>query len=308
MRRLFLLIIAVFCLPAATHFPAPSGAQIIAGLSLNNFEQGVLGASPSADTEVEPVAATRPVLPVGINVSGFGRAFGMRPGSEFVNGLMGGFLGAGLGGALFGGGFFSAMHGGPGVLGLLGQLFLAYNIYVWLYRSCAARLVPAGAVLYARLLHGGGAPAAASRPGFFGGGRKGRPIILGKADFRSFEELLHCMQTAWSAQDMNALRTLMTRDMADSYAEQLNELGLRGLRNIVRDVRLLETELCDAWSDGKRDHATVSMNFSMIDATIDTYGRVVEGNQKQLVTVTQYWSFERTSRARWIVSGISQMR
>jgi len=286
--------------------PAASTVGIVSGLSIDGFVQGILGRQPAPASADGMAAYAGPLYPTPIYSSGYGRAYGMRPGSAFTSGLLGGFLGAGLGGLLFGGGFFSAMHGGPGVLGVLLQIMVAYTLSLWLYRRIASGAVPAGAALYARLLYADAtAQSAVARPGTFGGGRTGRPITLCPADFRSFEELLHCMQSAWSAQDLNALRTMTTPDMADAYAWQLNEQKLRGVRNAVSDVRLLQGDVCEAWSDGKCDQATVSMNFSMLDVTLDNAGRVVDGNPTQRVTVRQYWSFERMPRARWVVSGIA---
>jgi predicted lipid-binding transport protein (Tim44 family) len=306
MRRPCLLLLALLALPAASHMPVASSVGIVSGLSIDGFLQGIIGTKTALSYESGLAAYTGPFYPTPIYSSGYGRAYGMRPGSAFTSGLLGGFWGAGLGGLLFGGGFFSAMHGGPGVLGLLLQIMVAYTLSLWLYRQFAATCAPAGAALYARLLYASSlGQSGVARPGTFGGGRRGRPIVLSPADFHSFEELLHCMQTAWSAQDLNALRTMTTPDMAEAYAWQLNEQRLRGVRNAVSDVRLLQGDVCEAWSDGKCDQAIVSMNFSMLDVTFDSAGRVVEGNQTQRVTVRQYWSFERMPRARWVVSGIA---
>jgi predicted lipid-binding transport protein (Tim44 family) len=306
MRRRCLLLLALLALPAASHMPASSSIGLVSGLSIDGFLQGIMGTKTALSYESRIASYTGPLYPTPIYSSGYGRAYGMRPGSAFTSGLLGGFWGAGLGGLLFGGGFFSAMHGGPGVLGVLLQIMVAYTLSLWMYRRVAATCAPAGAALYARILHAdSAAQSGVAGPGTFGGGRKGRPITLSEADFRSFEELLHCMQAAWSAQDLDALRTMTTPDMAEAYAWQLSEQRLRGVRNAVSDVRLLQGDVCEAWSDGKYDLATVSMNFSMLDVTFDSAGRVVEGNQTQRITVRQYWSFERIPRARWVVSGIA---
>jgi predicted lipid-binding transport protein (Tim44 family) len=87
---------------------------------------------------------------------------------------------------------------------------------------------------------------------------------------------------------------------------QLNDLGLRGLRNQVTDIRFVQGDVSEAWSDGRRDYATVSMTFSMTDVTLDTSGRVVDGSQTERVTVTQFWSFQRSTRAKWIVSAVEE--
>jgi predicted lipid-binding transport protein (Tim44 family) len=297
MRRLCLLLFAALFMTVAAQTPVTAAAQ--AGVGPASATANDQAASAQSKTG-RSFAITGPLY-----AGGYGRAYGMRPGSSFTSGLIGGFLGAGLGGLLFGGGFFQAMHGGPGVLGVLLQLFLAYTLAVWVYRRFSGTLAPAGTGLYARVFYPGSAPPqGAAKPGFFGGGRKGRPITLLSGDFRGFEELLHCVQAAWSAHDLAALRSMTTPEMAEHYARQLNEQDLCGLRNQVSDVRLLQGDVSEAWSDGRRDFATVSMTFSMIDVTLDKSGRVVDGSQTERVTVREFWSFVRTPRARWIVSAV----
>jgi predicted lipid-binding transport protein (Tim44 family) len=194
-------------------------------------------------------------------------------------------------------------------LGVLLQLLIAYSVAVWVYRRFAEGLSPVGTGLYGRIFYPPArAPSVAAKPGFFGGGRTGRPITLTPADFRSFEELLHCMQTAWSAHDLDSLRSMTTPEMAQSYARQLADQQARGIRNQVTEVRLQQADACEAWSDGRRDFATVSMQFSMVDVLRDKSGRIVDGSETERVSVRQYWRFTRTMRARWIVSAVEETR
>ena len=236
---------------------------------------------------------------------GYGRSYGMRPGSAFASGLMGGLLGAGIGGMLFGGGFFHGMHGGSGVLGLVLQMFLLYMLASWAYRRFAGGMSLAGAGLYGRVLYPGRVPQAA-RPGLFGGGRTGRPITLDSSDFRSFSDTLRHIQAAWSAHDLNALRTLATPEMVTYFGEQLAEQTSRGVHNQVTDVQLQKGDLSEAWTEGTRDYATVSMTFSMVDATLDNVGRLLDGSLTERVTATEFWTFVRAPRSHWIVSAIQQ--
>jgi predicted lipid-binding transport protein (Tim44 family) len=242
----------------------------------------------------------------GFSSYGYGRSYGMRPGSAFTSGLLGGLLGAGIGGMLFGGGFFHGMHNGSGVLGLLIQLFLLYMLASWAYRRFAGSAAMAGAGLYGRMAYSG-AQAQAARPGVFGGGRAGRPLSLQSSDFRSFTEILRHVQAAWTAHDLTALRSLATPEMVTYFAEQLAEQTSRGLRNQVTDVRLEKGDLSEAWTEGTRDYATVSMTFSMVDATLDKAGRLTDGSLTERVTATEFWTFVRAPRSNWILSAIQQV-
>jgi predicted lipid-binding transport protein (Tim44 family) len=308
--RLFLLILAMG-VPVAFSTPAAE-ARVNGGLSLGSRGAHTFGAPPgtaSAPAGAAPIqrSMTAPdSYASGTSNYGYGRSYGMRPGSAFTSGLLGGLLGAGIGGLLFGGGFFHGMHNGSGVLGLLIQIFLLYMLASWAYRRLAGSLSVAGGGLYGRMLYPGSPPPAA-RPGYFGGGRTGRPLTLDASDFHSFTEILRHLQAAWSAHDLTALRSLATPEMVTYFAEQLAAQTRRGVRNQVTDVRLQKGDLSEAWTEGRRDYATVSMTFSMVDATLDSVGRVVDGSLTERVTATEFWTFLRAPRAHWILSAIQQV-
>ncbi|HEY7579068.1 MAG TPA: TIM44-like domain-containing protein [Acetobacteraceae bacterium] len=223
--------------------------------------------------------------------------------SGFMSGLMGGLIGAGLGGLLLGHGFFGGMMGFGGFLGFLLQIFLIVLLARFLIR-----------------LFRGQSPAFASGPNIFarggpppmGGGFAGPsgppPIQIGPQDYQAFEQLLQSIQAAWSQHDLNALRAMATPEMLSYFAEQLTEQASRGVRNEVTDVRLLQGDLAQAWSEGGREYATVAMRFSMVDVTVDASGRIVDGNPNEHVTATELWTFVRSPGGRWILSAIQQAR
>jgi predicted lipid-binding transport protein (Tim44 family) len=105
-----------------------------------------------------------------------------------------------------------------------------------------------------------------------------------------------------------ALQRLATPEMVSYFAEQLQGLSRRGLRNAVSDVRLERGDLSESWSEGGRDFATVAMRYSMIDVTTDASGRVVDGSPNERVSVTELWTFVRDRGGNWILSAIQQAR
>jgi predicted lipid-binding transport protein (Tim44 family) len=229
-----------------------------------------------------------------------------------MSGLMGGLIGAGIGGMLFGHGFMGGGMGGFGFLGLLLQIFLIVMVVRFLYRMFAARRSPAtagGPSIFARV----GIPGAGSMSG--GGSMPGGAVPSGApqidispADYQQFEQLLTAIQAAWSAHDLNALQAMATPEMVSYFAEQTSEQVSRGVRNTVTDVRLVSGDLSQAWSEQGRDYATVAMRFSMIDATRDATGRVVDGSATEHVTATEIWTFVRSRGGHWILSAIQQAR
>ena len=227
--------------------------------------------------------------------------------SAFTSGLLGGLVGAGIGGMLFGHGMFGGIDGGGSIIGLLIQVALIFFIGRWLLRMVFARQP-----MFAGF--GGGGAGTGPRPSLFGAGRGsgGRaappPIAIVPADYQAFEQLLKAMQAAWSAEDLNALRSVATPEMTSYFGEQLAELRSRGLRNSVSDVRLEKGDLAQSWSEGSREYATVAMQFSMLDATRDGQGRVVDGSPTERQAATEVWTFVRSPGGRWILSAIQQAR
>lgn len=244
----------------------------------------------------------------GYGSSGLSSGFGMRPRSAFTSGLLGGLIGAGIGGMLFGHGFFGGLSGGGSFLGLILQLFLLYLVGRWLFRRFFAggpAMAGAGLGGFSRTAQ----QSAGSRPGMFGGGGpERRPVAVTPDDYKVFDQLLHSIQAAWTAHDVNALRSMTTPEMIGTFAEQLSEQTSRGVRNTVTDVRLQQGDLAEAWSEGSREYATVAMRFSMIDVTRDATGQVVDGSLTEHVTATEIWTFLRATGGRWVLSAIQQTR
>ena len=249
---------------------------------------------------------------------GYGQAPGYRRpglgfGGGFGAGLLGGLIGAGLGGLLLGHGFFGGVSGLGGFIGLLVQLFLLYLLLRWLFRLFANRDRPAfaGPTPSARSMAPPGAAAARPGGGLGGGAMGGGPVTLQPADFQAFEQTLYQLQAAWSAHDLATLQRLTTPEMASYFAEQLADQVSRGVRNQVTDVRLERGDLAEAWTENGRDYATVAMRFSMLDATYDQTGRLVDGSATERVSATELWTFVRSSDGRspggrWLLSAIQQ--
>ncbi len=228
-------------------------------------------------------------------------AYGSGNRSPFVSGLLGGLIGAGLGGLLFGHGLFGGISGIGGFLGLLLQVFLLVMLGRWLFGLLARRPAFAGMGAFART-------GAAASGGFGGGGAPVTAITLRPQDFQAFEVVLKNIQAAWSAHDMNALRRMATPEMASYFAEQIADQTSRGVRNAVTDVRLEQGDLAEAWHENGRDYATVAMRFSMLDATRDAVGRVVEGSLTVRSLATELWTFIRAPGGIWLLSAIQQAR
>ncbi|MDR6951770.1 putative lipid-binding transport protein (Tim44 family) [Ancylobacter sp. 3268] len=281
--------------------------------------------APSAQTmqrSATQPGATNPGVPnAGMAAPARQGGFFNRPG--FMGGLMGGLLGAGLFGLLMGGGFFSGLGSLAGILGLLLQVALIFIVVRLAMRWFASRNSPAtaqgpqsgpqpGAPL-ARDMFGGGssAPAsnaaAAGRSGFASRPR-GRPLQLQGSDFDAFERKLAEVQDAYSRDDRATLSQLMTPEMLGYVAEELDGYAQDGLQNRLGEVKLLQGDLSEAWSEDGRDFATVAMRYQLKDTVIErASGRLVQGDPDRLESVVEFWTFTRPAGGgEWTVSAIQQ--
>lgn len=243
-------------------------------------------------------------------------AAGMSRGGAFASGLMGGLLGVGLGGLLMGHGLFGGFSGFASVIGFLLQLALLFFVGRWLLRKFMQGRQPAMAGgapnLFARTAQQTDPRPMGGLGGVLGGGSGGAkaatPVAIGQADYQAFDRILHAVQAAWSAHDTGALRQLATPEMAQYFDEQIADQRRRGVRNEVRDVKLEQGDLSEAWSEGRAEYATVAMRFSMVDVTRDAAGRVVEGDPASRTQATELWTFVRAPGGRWTLSAIQQTR
>jgi predicted lipid-binding transport protein (Tim44 family) len=117
--------------------------------------------------------------------------------------------------------------------------------------------------------------------------------------------LLCNIQTAYSAEDLSALRTMVTAEMLSYFSEELAANASRGLINRVTDVKLIQGDLAEAWREGRSDYATVAIRFALKDSMIErASGRIVEGGERS--EVTELWTFVRVRGGNWLLSAIQQ--
>lgn len=225
-----------------------------------------------------------------------------RPGMGMLGGLAAGFLGAGLLGLLFGGGLFGGLGGLSSIIGLVLQVGLIYLLVRfamswWQRRNAPAYAGPAP----------GPAAQASPRSGLgFGSASNAPPLEITPSDYEAFERLLGEIQAAWSNEDVNTLHTLATPEMVSYFTEDLRANDARGVVNKVSDVKLLQGDLAESWSEGVTDYATVALRYSLIDKTIErASSRIVEGSD-QPQEVTDVWTFARRGGGKWELSAIQQ--
>lgn len=299
-------LIALAAIVTALMLVSADSAFARAGGGFSGGSRGLRTFSMPAPTRTAPSvspiqrSATQPRA-----TSPFGTAT-QRPGF-FGGGLFGslaaGFLGAGLFGLLFGHGFFGGMGGFGSLIGLVLQLVLIYFVARMIFAWWQRRSMPASAYAGGGSSGFGFSPLGGAAPG--AGAAASTPITIGKADYDAYERLLVEIQSAYSAEDLNALRARVTPEMLSYFSEQLALNASRGLVNKVTDVRLLQGDLAEAWREGDTEYATVAMRFALTDSMIDrASGRTVEGGRPE--EVTEAWTFVRARSGAWVLSAIQQ--
>ncbi|MBS0151226.1 MAG: TIM44-like domain-containing protein [Nitrospira sp.] len=131
-------------------------------------------------------------------------------------------------------------------------------------------------------------------------------------DKSTFQQLLNDIQTAWSAQDVPALRSHLTPEMLSYFSTALAEDHSRGVRNHVEDVVLLKGDVREAWSEDTTDYATVDLRWNARDYTVSTTiprgepGYLVEGSEDTVTESIEVWTFMRVRDGQWLLSAIQQ--
>lgn len=312
-RRLltaFVAIAAAFLL-----FTADAHARAGGGFSAGSRGMRTYSAPPSTPTAPSAAPIQRSMTqpfntgsPAASGAGLFGGGRGLFGGGLF-GGLAAGFLGAGLFGLLFGHGLFGGMAGFASIFGLLLQILLivivARLIFAWWQRrslstspSYAAPRPGMGHSFGGFSGFGGASNGARNAP-------VGEPLTIGKSDYDAFERLLGDVQSAYSAEDLSALRAKVSPEMLSYFSEQLSANASRGLVNRVTDVKLMQGDLAEAWREGRSEYATVAMRFAHRDSMVErASGRIVEGGGPS--EVTELWTFARAQGGNWLLSAIQQ--
>jgi len=313
-RKIYRALAVVAIVAATTGFLASGAdARIGAGSSLGSRGSRTFSAPPPTSTmpSVSPLERSTTQPNFANPRPGFAPSGGFFGRSGFWGGLAAGFLGAGLFGLLFGHGFMGGIGGIVSFLGLIFQLGLIALIAMFLWRWFQRRNEPAYAgslyrdnpstSLFGGLGLGGGLSSGNAAPG-----QRSDDVGIANTDYDAFERLLGEIQTAYSNEDVNALRTHATPEMVSYFSEDLAQNASRGVVNRTSDVKLLQGDLAEAWREGGTDYATVAMRFALNDVMVErTSGRVVEGGPQEVV---ESWTFRRVHGGPWMLSAIQQAR
>jgi predicted lipid-binding transport protein (Tim44 family) len=188
------------------------------------------------------------------------------------------------------------------VLGLMLQIWLVVMVARLLFAWWPGHHTPAYTAAHPATGHG-----FSGLGGMMGGhAPAGEAFAIDKSDYDAFERLLGEIQSAYSAEDLAALRAKVTPEMLSYFSEDLAKNSSRGLVNQISDVKLEQGDLAEAWREDAADYASVAMRFSLVDRMVErTSGKTVDGSATP-VDVTEIWTFMRVRGGNWLLSAIQQ--
>ncbi len=271
-------------------------------------------ATPTSPTITGPVQRSMNTPSYG--TSGYGSTFG-RP--SFFGGLggwlVGGLLFSGLFGMMFGGGF----GGIGGVLSLVIQLAILFFVVRWLFNRFGRTASAGNGPGYGNSYNYNAGPQPGSGPNFGSFGGFGRQtseasrragnrdeIGIGNNDLAAFEQQLTQLQAAYSGENYDALRRIVTPEMMSYLTEELAQSAAKGLRNEVFDVQLLSGDVAEAWREGSDEYATAALRYESRDVMRDRQTGALVSGEDRVVQRSEVWTFVRHNRGDWLVSAIQQ--
>lgn len=239
-----------------------------------------------------------------------------------LTGLAAGFAGSWLGHLLFGANNSMASGGtdgsGEGESGSnMGMLLLlmalgAVAVYYFMRMKRQPSLAPAGSAFSRNSVSDLNTDAPVSRGGFMTQQPDvARPVT--PEDEVTFKQMLVDLQTAWSKQDLEALKRMTTPEMLHYFSSALGQNTSKDVENRVEDISVLKTEVREAWTEDAVDYATVLLQWKARDFTVSLSKQrgepsyVVDGNDATPVESTEAWTFMRYQGGRWLLSAIQQV-
>jgi len=133
------------------------------------------------------------------------------------------------------------------------------------------------------------------------------------ADKAAFQQLLIEVQTAWSKQDLAALRRFVTPEMLSYFSTALAEQTSLDIANHVEDVVLLRAEVKETWTEDAIRYATIGLHWNARDYTVSLTkqrgepGYLIEGNEETPTEAGEVWTFMRYQNGKWLLSAIQQL-
>lgn len=128
--------------------------------------------------------------------------------------------------------------------------------------------------------------------------RQRDPAFNADAFLRRCHDLLPGVQSAWGKQDMSPVRHFISDGVFDRFSLQIEMQKGSGIRNEMRDIRVLGSRLAGSASDRFFDTLHVAITAEAVDTTVSlNEGRRLQGGDTP-ESFTEIWTFLRRPGAK----------
>ena len=103
--------------------------------------------------------------------------------------------------------------------------------------------------------------------------------------------------SAFAAGDSEVLRPLLSRDVYGNFAGAIEERARADEQMQTTVVGIKGAEVIEADLEGRDAVVTVKFVSEQINVTRDRDGKVTDGDPERIVTVTDIWTFQRSTRS-----------
>jgi predicted lipid-binding transport protein (Tim44 family) len=104
--------------------------------------------------------------------------------------------------------------------------------------------------------------------------------------------------TAFATGDRRTLKTLLEKDVYESFEQAIGEREAAGHKTDFTFVGLPGVKITDAELDKRNAQVTIQFDAEVVSATYDKDGQLTEGNAEQVITISDEWTFARSTRSR----------
>tara|TARA_B100001142_G_scaffold329245_1_gene391853 strand:+ start:1144 stop:1827 length:684 start_codon:yes stop_codon:yes gene_type:complete len=137
------------------------------------------------------------------------------------------------------------------------------------------------------------------------------PIALGLAEIRaadpSFEPTtffsgakaaFEIVVQAFAEGDKNSLEGLLNNEVLDNFALEIDKREKSGETLETTIIGIKKENIVEARISGETAFITVEIVSEQVNVVRDASGKTIDGDENQITTVTDIWTFARNTRAR----------
>ncbi len=110
--------------------------------------------------------------------------------------------------------------------------------------------------------------------------------------------------TSYAGDDTDALKPLLSPEVFGNFSQSIGDRQQAGETMEMTLVGFKSVDIVEAYMAGRTAHLTIKFVSQQITAVSDQNSEVIEGDPKEVIEVTDFWTFARDTRAsdpNWIL-------